>query len=168
MSDEEGNEMPDSGSDIDEEEITSGGGDSDNQSMNSDKEIPQKSRKVQYKKPTSFKFISIDSVKDFNLLCWKLTNENNDSETHDAHLENMDQVEGTVIQETSSGGKSITFTLKSKGGKSTRDERQKQHVQERKKVRRSAGEVMRFVKPMRKGFGQKSHQQRRRNADKTK
>uniref|UniRef100_A0A915CSC5 Uncharacterized protein n=1 Tax=Ditylenchus dipsaci TaxID=166011 RepID=A0A915CSC5_9BILA len=106
------------------------------------------------KRPTSFRFIDLDSVKDFDLLWLKMTSEkpksSQESGTMGERLGNLDEIEDReVIGETAFGGKSITFTLK-KSKKPTKEDRQKQHLQERKQVRRSAGEVMRFVKPMRK------------------
>lgn len=71
------------------------------------------------------------------------------------------------VEDLSFGGKAITFSMKSrkfslnyqkinfffvesKGEqrKSEKEERQRQHIEERKNVRRSAGSIMRFAKPI--------------------
>ncbi|CAD5219418.1 unnamed protein product [Bursaphelenchus okinawaensis] len=149
--DDDGEEDEDS----DEEES----GDSENErearrrEYEMEKELQQELERE--RKPKSFKFVGLDSSRDFKAFV-----SNEDEEDAFARVSGTMRdkkklmgktLKDDTVESTPFGGKSMTFTLEPEGKSAEslkRESKQKKHIEERKAVRRTVGPIMRHLKPL--------------------
>uniref|UniRef100_A0AC34FTM2 Nucleolar protein 10 n=1 Tax=Panagrolaimus sp. ES5 TaxID=591445 RepID=A0AC34FTM2_9BILA len=109
------------------------------------------------RKPTGFKFISVDTRRELNTLKTgeKELDEGND-QTFGARRKNLDKEAASLIEvdDTPFGSKSISFTIKD-DVKTRRETTQKQHLEERRAIHRSADSFMKSLPSTLRGRGRR-------------